>query len=64
MKGGKFIMIIEALILGWFLTFFDFNNMIIEVFQPFATIKLTDAHYYVGWLIIGIVCTVLKFVFE
>lgn len=40
---------------AWFLTLFGFNTMCVEVFQPMVTFQLTDAHYYMMFVIVGLI---------
>lgn len=53
---------IGALIIAWFLSLFGINEMLIEVFQPFAQVKLTNSHYYVVFLLIGLLLEILNYI--
>jgi len=53
--------IIDALLIAWILTWFDIDDMFIEVLQPlFKNITLTSSHFYLLFLIIGIIVAIFK----
>ena len=51
MLGG----FIGAIITAWILQLFGVGDMIINVIQPFTSVKLTLDYYYVGLGLIGLV---------
>lgn len=54
-------MILDSLLLAWFLTWFGIDDMFIEVFQPFVKVQLTSSHYYTAFFFAGVFFTVLKY---
>lgn len=60
MIGG----ILSGLFGGWILSLFGFNDMLIEVCQPFfADIVLTNSHYYIAFAVLGLIGGFLSAVF-
>lgn len=53
---------IGALITAWILSLFGINEMLIEVFQPFVQVKLTNSHYYVTFMLIGLLLEILNYI--
>lgn len=49
MLGG----FISGLIVGWILSLFGVDHMLIDVIQPFTDIILTSSHYYIFFALIG-----------
>lgn len=47
--------IMYGLFFGFFLSLFNFDKMLIEVFQPFVEVTLTTSHYYVAYALIGVI---------
>lgn len=46
---------IEGLPVAFILALFNVNDMLIEVWQPYSKINLTDSHYYLFFGILGII---------
>lgn len=53
-------MIVEALISAWILTWFNLDKMLIEVFQPMVDFELTSSHYYVAFILLGLIGYLFK----
>lgn len=52
--------IIGSLFGAWLLTLFGFDEMVIEVLQPHASVMLTSSHYYMLAVTVGILLSLLK----
>lgn len=47
--------IISGLLVAWVLSWFNIHNMLIDVLQPYINLDLTINHYYVAFLVIGMI---------
>ena len=57
-------MAIESLIIGGVLSWFGFDKKALEVLQPFVDFPLTTSHYYVGLFILGVILSVIEYIFR
>lgn len=46
---------VSGFIVGWVLTWFDIDQMVLEVLQPLTSVQLTIAHFYVALGLIGLI---------
>lgn len=46
---------VSGFIVGWVLTWFDIDQMVLEVIQPLTSVQLTTAHFYVALGLIGLI---------
>jgi len=53
-------MILEALFAALVLTLFNLDSMLIEVFQPLFKVELTQSHYYVLFILLGLIGYLFK----
>lgn len=51
MLGG----FLSGLLVGWILSLFNVDKMMIEVLQPFIPVCLTTSHYYMTLGMIGLI---------
>jgi len=48
--------ILGSMLVAWILTFFNVNRMLFDVVSSvFPQIELTNSHYYVAFIILGLV---------
>ena len=52
--------LVDGLLVGWILTYFDVDEIAIDVLQPFTDVTLTQSHYYFVLGIIGLISGVIS----
>lgn len=55
-----FFGIIQGLLVGWLLSLFNFNDIVLNALQPFANAELGMDIYYMIFAFIGILYVLIK----
>lgn len=55
-----FFGIIQGLLVGWLLSLFNFNDVILNALQPFANAELSMDIYYIIFAFIGVLYGLIK----